>query len=204
MVFCDLPPMPPDLRVMFQPSRVYERLLRHPAGGGLWYALRRPLFVACFFGCMVSLMTSARITLRLAGPAAFYWTFVPLLQILALWLLCRVRPGPLSISRIIDLAFLAFGPWLLWLIGFTAVWSFVSPIRAFAWQSAGWFWYGSAWAALAWSCCIDFWFFRRALRRSAAGAIRDVLLHRVLCWGLGLAWFLGSSMWETIASQVGL
>jgi len=46
--------------------------------GSFWLAVRRPLALALFLGCAVSLMASGTLTLRLALPAALYWTFIPL------------------------------------------------------------------------------------------------------------------------------
>jgi hypothetical protein len=35
---------------------------------------------------------------------------------------------------------------------------------------------------MLWSAYIDFWFFRTVLRASRAGAVRDVVVNRLLTW----------------------
>ena len=72
-----------------------EQPAHHP---GAWLAIRRPLLVAAVFGCCISLMTSGRLSLRLAAPATLYWSFVPLLEIAGLavvwpWKRSRLSDG---------------------------------------------------------------------------------------------------------------
>jgi hypothetical protein len=44
-----------DAWVMSRPSRAFQYIASQPAGGGVWLAARRPLFVASVLGCVVSL-----------------------------------------------------------------------------------------------------------------------------------------------------
>ena len=50
---------------------------RWALSSGSWIALRRPLALSLFLGYAISLMASGT-SLRLALPAALYWSFVPL------------------------------------------------------------------------------------------------------------------------------
>jgi hypothetical protein len=71
--------------------------------------VRRPLLVAFVLGCSVSLMTSGRVTLRLAGPATVHWSFVPLAGIAGL----AVVSGRRLHAETIDEFFHGYLPWML-------------------------------------------------------------------------------------------
>jgi hypothetical protein len=193
----------PEVAVMLAPARAYQTLLRQPAGGGIWLGVRRPLRVAFIFGCAVSLLTSGRLTARLVMRGAVYWSFVPLLETAALAAVCRSQRRKISLALAVDLFFTGFGPWLLWLAGFAAIWSWLNPIQAFAWTNTVWI-RGSAIAVLAWSCYIDFCFFRCVLQARPAIAARALLWHRLISWTGWLVCFLGSSMWSVVAGRPGL
>jgi len=143
----------PEVAVMLTPAQAYQTLVGQPAGSGIWLVLRRPLLFIWIFGCAVSLLTSGRLTARLVVPGAMYWSFVPLLEIAALAAVCRRQRRKISLALAVDLFFTGFGPWLLWLAGFAAIWSCLDPIQAFAWTNTVWI-RGSAVAVLAWSCCL--------------------------------------------------
>jgi hypothetical protein len=166
-----------------------------------WIALRRPLLLAFVLGCAVSLMTSGRLTLRLAAPATIYWSFVPLCEIGSLALVSRGRK--ISFAETIDRFCAGHTAWLLWLIVFAAFWAFVPPVDAWRWAGNR-LWMPSAWLVLAWSAYVDFGFFRRVLGRSRARAWRDLLAQRLLCWAAALAIFLASSGLQVVDSALGL
>jgi len=163
-------------------------------------ALRRPLLFAFLFGCAVSLFTSGRLTLRLAGPATLYWSFVPLIEIAALAVVCRGKLRSLSLAHAIDLFFAGFAPWLLWLTGLAAIWSWLPPIEAFAFTRPFWLLIAAP-AVLAWSCYVDLRFFRSVLDTRAG---RALLGHRAISWPACLLWFMASSIWPPVASRLGL
>ena len=159
--------------------------------GNLWIALRRPLLVAVVLGCAMSLMTSGRLTLRLAAPAAVYWSFVPLLEIAGLAAVCGKRLR----ARTIDTFFAGHGPWLLCVTLFAAWWAFVPAVKVFGQTTYPWIWVGLALVAIAWSGRLDFVFSRRVLGRTRTGAARDIAMQRAICWIGGLAIFAGTSGW---------
>ncbi|MBZ5724048.1 MAG: hypothetical protein LAP87_03550 [Acidobacteriia bacterium] len=194
----------PEAWVLLRPRAAWPRLAGFAAEGGRWLAWRRPLLFAFVLGCIVSLMTSGRVTLRLAGPATIYWTFVPLCEVASLAAVGARSRRKVPISRAIDLFFMGHGVWFLWLIGFAAVWAFCPAPHAFAWLSKPWVRYGPVFAAIAWSGYIDFWFFRSVFARTRAGAACALLAQRLICWSGALALFLAPSAWTVLASRLGL
>ncbi len=184
------------------PAAAYRSLARQPAAIGIWRALRRPLFVAFVLGCTMSLIASAGLTPRLAGSATVYWSFVPLAEMVGLAAACGRDGRTLAFPRAIDLFFAGHGPWLFWLIGLSAIWSFTPPIRAFALTNAIWL-YGAGGFALLWSAYVDFCFFRFALARSMARAGRDLVLHRLISWTIILAIFGGPAIPPAVAARLG-
>src|SRR5580704_3527705 len=146
----------PDVRVMLKPSTAYPYLMRLPISGGAWLMIRRPLLFAFVFGCAVSLMASGRLTLRLLIPAMVYWSFVPLLNIGSLAALSRGSARKRPLAWTVDLFFVGFAPWSLWLIGFSAMWAFVPAVRIFGWIAWKSTWYSLAFLTMAWSGYIDF------------------------------------------------
>lgn len=190
------------LAVMLHPAAAYRSLSQHSSGhGGRWLGWRKPLLVAFVLGCTMSLITSARLTLRLAGPATIYWSFVPLAETVALAAVCwrtgRTRP----FRQTVDLFFGGHGPWLVWLIGLCAIWSFVPSIRAFVFTRV-WL-YGAGAIVILWSAYIDFCFFRFAMRRNPARAGCDLLLQRLVSWTLIVAIFGGPAIPPEIAARLG-
>ena len=189
--------MSPEMWVMLKPAEAYSGLARLPVDDRKWLLLRRPLFVAFILGCTISLITSGRITARLAGPATLYWTFVPLSEIAALVALWWGRRQIVSLPRAVDLFFMSHGPWSLWLIGMAIMWSFFDPIRTYGGPNLIWL-DGAGVAVMVWSGYIDYCFFQRIFGRSSTQAAGDVLLQRLISWSLILLIFGGGSLWEEI------
>ena len=190
-----------EISLMRNP-RAYAHLVELPERPGS--AWRRPLLVASVLGCAISLMTSGRITLRLAAPATLYWSFLPLCEILALgvfWI--GGRPG-VPFRRAIDLLFAGQAPCSLWLLAFAAVWACFPAPTILAVSPRPWMWYVSAIGVLGWTAWIDFWFFRCVLARSPARALASLLLYRAICWPLALAVFLYSAGVTVVAKRLGL
>jgi hypothetical protein len=186
---------------MLNPAAAYRFLASEPSGGGIWLAFKRPLFVAFVLGCTMSLLASASLTLRLLGPAAIYWSFVPLAGTGALAAVCRGDRRILSFPRTIDLFFTGHGPWSLWLIGLSAIRSFFAPARAFSLTSV-WL-YGVSAMVIVWSAYIDFCFFRLVFGRSRTRASRDLLLQRSISWSLIIAIFGEPAIWPEIVGRFG-
>jgi hypothetical protein len=157
--------------------------------------------VALVLGCTMSLITSAGLTLRLAGPAAVYWSFVPLAEIAALAAVCWPERRRRPFRQVVDLFFAGHGPWLFWLIGLSAIWCFAPPSRAFAFTRV-WL-YGAGAIVIVWSAYIDFCFFRFVMARSPARATRDLLLQRLVSWALIIAIFGGPAIPPEVVARLG-
>jgi hypothetical protein len=188
----------PELQVLFRPAAVFEERIGNPDSG--WTALRRPLFTMLVVACAISLMTSGRITIRLAGPAFVYWAFVPLCEIAGLALVWRRK---VPFSQAIDVFFVSNAPALFWLIAYAALFAFASPIHAFAWTQASVF-DSTLLVMSAWTAYLDFRFFRIVFQRTRAQAVRDLLVQRAVSWVGMLVVFAWSSIWPTVLPRLGL
>lgn len=173
----------PDVWVMVRPGPTFAALAGRASPGRAWSVFRRPLLVAVVLGCVTSLITFPGITLRLAGPAALSWSFVPLAEVLGLAVACAGDGARVGFGRKVDLFFMGYLPWLLWLTGIATTFSFLSTARAFA--LLDWLWLGWAGAiVIAWSAWIDFCFFRSVARHSRGEALGRLVLQRVISWSL--------------------
>jgi hypothetical protein len=196
--------MPSDLWVMFRPAAAYPYLAKLPVAATRWTAIRRPLLISALLGCALSLMTEGRITLRLAIPAAIYWSFVPLLQVACVVISYRRARPEGSLARAIDLAFAGGAPWMLWLLAYISPWVLASPERAYALAGHHTFWYGLTALTALWAAYIDFWYFRVVLGNTPAGAAWSLLFHRAVCWSAGLSIFVLAAGWQAVAGRLGL
>lgn len=151
--------------------------------------------MAFVLGCTMSLITFPRVTARLAIPGAFYWTFVPLAEMLALGLVSAKSRQTISFPSKVDLFFVGHLCWLLWLIGIAAIFSFLPPAHAFALTNPFWLYY-AALAVIIWSAWIDFGFFRAVTGSSRAGAVGRLFLQRAISWSMILLIFSGSVVWQ--------
>jgi hypothetical protein len=198
------PPALPDLWVMFRPAAAYKYLRGLAVAPTRWIAIRRPLFLCVALGCIMSLLTEGRITLRLAIPAAVYWSFIPLLQAACVAISHRrVRPE-IPLARAIDLSFGADGPWFLWLLVYCSFWVLLPPDRAYRLASYHTIWYSAAVFAGLWSAYIDYWFFRTVFGSRPGHAGGLLVLYRAACWSAGLIIFVLPAGWQTVAGWLGL
>jgi hypothetical protein len=191
----------PDVWVMLRPAMAYQWLVRQKIDEGNWTAAQRPLFMIVLLGCLVSLVTAGSLSLRLFAAGAINALFVPLLEIgvlVGLWRSKRTIP----FSRTVDLFFMGHGPWVLYLLVFSAIWAFASPTDAFV-LTARWMW-SLLVVALVWSAYIDFCFLRHVLPESAARAAGKLLALRIITWSVGLVIFGGGSLWPEIVRKLGI
>lgn len=168
-------------------------LAAEAAPGILWLALRRPLMVAFVIGCVTSLLTYPGITLRLAGPGTFYWSFVPLAEVLGLAAACAGDRRRVSFRTKVDLFFTGHLPWLLWLAGFGIMFSFLPAEQAFALTNRLWL-YWVAPLVIVWSAWIDFCFFRTVGGNSNRGALGLLIAQRAISWSLIVVVFSGGAL----------
>lgn len=192
----------PAIWTMMQPSRAYEWMATLADEEGIWAGARKPIFLAIVLGCVVSLLALERLTLRIAGPETVYASFVPIVEILALFTV-RPKNREISFSRAIDLFFTGHGPWILWVIGFGAFWTFTSPSQFIAAKGLQLCLCAAGIAAL-WCGYIDFCFFRQIHGGSRGKAVRSLVLHRAISWTLGFSIFGGGSLWPEIVRALRL
>jgi hypothetical protein len=189
-----------ELQIMLRPAAAYQQRATSPATRDKWLGVRRPLLFAFVLGCTVSFTASGRLTLRLVVPATLYAGLQVLIEVVAL---AAVRPKERTISfcRAFDLFFAGFGPWLLWLLTFGAIWAFASPVNAFRWTGPRWDLYVLGALAL-WSGYIDFCFFRYVFQTTRRRATLDLLLQRAISWTLAVLIFGGSSLASEIVRML--
>lgn len=169
----------------------------------MWTGLRRPLFVAFFIGCTISFLTAKTLTMRLVLPSTVYWSFVPIIEVVAVTLVCWRARQVTPLSRLIDSFFAGYTPWLVWLAGMSGIWAFLSPSTRPLDLRIGVIWQGAGiLAALAWSAFVDFQFFHTALKRSRGHALRDLALHRLISWGLILPILGAPTVWSEITGRL--
>jgi hypothetical protein len=195
------PEWSPDIWVMLQPAAAYKWLVGLPAGKGRWIALKRPLFVAFLLGCMISLVTSQSLALRVVADAAINASFILLAQIVALAVV-RGRERTVLFSRAIDLFFAGYGPWALWILVYSALWAFASPLHASTWAGSRAMLSAAVPVAL-WSGYIDYCFFRFVLQRSPERAVRALLLQWLISWSLTIWIFGGGPLWSEHMRMLG-
>jgi hypothetical protein len=166
--------------------------------------MRRVLLAAVVFGCAISLMDGGRLTLRLALPAALWWSFVPLLEMLSLFAASGAARRMPDRRRTVRLFLAGDTAWLLWLLAFAAYWAFLPTETAYGWAPRNRFWFGTAALVALWSGYVDFRFCRGILKLGRWQAARDLLLERLLAWGIGLAIFVWPAGLQMVESWLGV
>lgn len=177
----------PEIRVMFRPSTAYQALAGQPPNPKIFRVLQRPLFVAFLLGCMVSLITSQCLTLRHVAGGTINASFVLVGQIAALAVVCGHRNRQ-SFAHTIDLFFLGYGPWCLWVLIFSAAWAFAPPVQAFVWVGMPTILPTASLVAIC-SAYIDFCFFRHVLQKHPIRAVWDALVLRAISWSVAILIF---------------
>src|SRR5229473_1308439 len=95
--------------------------------------------------------------------------------------------------RAIDLHFLGYLPWTVWLLFVAAFASFTSPEREhLLWAVILW----SVAVPILWSRVIGWHFFRRVLGMGVPGALAALLVQIAIVWGSILVFFLFSGQLE--------
>ncbi len=184
-------PWSDDARVALRPAAVYDELSRGPARTAF---LERPLLFSFLLGLVLALTTAGRPTLRLVLGGALAFGFIPALQIASIALSGAAfgRSG-IPLLRAIDLHFLGYLPWTVWLLFVAAFASFTSPEREhLLWAVILW----SVAVPILWSRVIGWHFFRRVLGMGVPGALAALLVQIAIVWGSILVFFLFSGQLE--------
>jgi hypothetical protein len=150
---------------------------------------------------------SGRLTARLVLGATVAWSFVPAFEVAAFAIVRRRTRSLRTFARDLDLFSAGRRPWAIFLAALAAVASFLTPFQINAWSEAP--------ATLAVltpiaaavalrSGYLDFRFYREALGRTPAAAMRDALLQRAICWTAALVYFFGYAGWPDVVDRLGL
>lgn len=180
-------PWSAELRLLVQPEAGYRQAADawalRPAS---WFS--RPALFLLVLGSTISILTAGRLALPLLVEACLAWSFVPALHVLAAAAV-RLVPGGrrTSFGEAVDLYFMGFGPWLLWLLSLSGA-AFFIPSAEPAWSIRQAWFLGGAFAAFVWSAWINLGFFRGALRWTLPRAALGVVAVRVAVWGFVVAY----------------
>ena len=166
----------------------------------LWRLARRPLLLALFLGCGVSLTSSGRLTPRLVIDAMVSFAFVPLTELAAFAVVCRRRACRWPSALDVDRFFTTNTPWMFCIVALAALVSSLQPRDVGLWIVPPRVFAPLAVIALtiAWSALRDVQYFRVSMGRSTAAAVRDAALLRAIAWPAGAIYFLGLAIWPTV------
>jgi hypothetical protein len=154
-----------------------------------WRWLRRPLFTAFLFGCVVSLLECGSLTPARVAGGAVTWSWAPLLQIASLAAVWKCAPRAVGFRHAVDVFFAGNICWWLWLVLFGVCWP----------RATGRNWLISAAIVAVWSCFVDYRFFQRQLKSPAP--VRDLLLQRAAAWIPGILVFGGGALWPGLLEK---
>lgn len=144
---------------------------------------------------------SGRLTARLVIGGTIAWSFIPAFEVAAFTIVRQRARSIRTFARDLDLFSDSRRPWAILLVALAAVASFLTPLQISNWAEAP-----VTLAALAplaaavalRSAYLDFRFYRDALDRAPAAAIRDVLLQRAISWTAAAAYFGGNAAWPMV------
>jgi len=193
-----------EARALTGPATTF-RAAADERSAGAWRLLRRPLLLALFLGCAVSIQASGRLSVRLIVDGIVSFAFVPVFEVLSLAVVYKRGPRRVPFAQAVDLFCVGTTPWLLWMLAFVAVRSLQTPLQATAMPD----WWAltmllSVIPTASWAAYIDLQFFRTVLPREDGRAARDLILQRVISWTCILGWYVGHELWEYIALWIGV
>ena len=187
-----------EARVLVRPATEYPALPQDGTGAGLM--LRRPVALAFVLGCVASVLASGRFTARLITDGTLSYAFIPAIELAAFAVVYRTGARRrIPFARAVDLFFIGNAPWLLWLVILAGVASIVPPRQLAPWLSL--LFMGFLIPA-AWSAYVDFHFFRAVMNRNVPGAVRDLMLHRVIGWSGFAVYFVAGSLWSQVLPRI--
>lgn len=190
------------LSILLRPAFAFRTLADSAEQGSLW---RGPISLLFVFGCVISLLASGRLTIRLIADGMVSFAFIPLFEVVALAIVMRRTTGAaggraaVRFARAVDLFFAGQLPWVLWLIVVGTVCAFVPPRELGPWIRPA---MASSFVPLIWSLWIDFHFFRQAADPPPASAYRRLIAHRLMTWTAIVAYFLGIAIWHEVLPEV--
>ena len=183
-----------DTLASFRPAATFRVMAAQPSSSSFWLMWRRPLVLALIMGAMVSLAMTGTLTARLLLSGTLSWSFVPLIEVVALAMVLRRRATRGALATHVDVFFAGFSIWYLFFIGIALVPA--APLR-FSQIAFGWLEYVGT-AILLWSLYVDYCYFRYAVGRTSGEARGDVFLHRALSWMPILLIIGAPGLWPTV------
>lgn len=155
--------------------------------------VRRQFFFLFVVACAVSLAAEGRLAPWLVLDAGVSAAFMPAIQLLAFFVIWRVRIQGRSVTSNDALAFLDGNtPWLWWWCAFAAMVAFVPPRSLGPWMTLVWV---SLPIPFAWGAVRNFRWLRFGYGRTSREAAIDVCVLRLVTWGAGLVYFFGIAVW---------
>jgi len=182
---------------MFRPARVFRELSRRSAGPSGWW--HKPVWLVTVLAFAMSVTATGRFSLRLLLDGVVSFAFIPLLGIAGLAAVASRRPDGRTFRETLDLFFIGYGPWLVWLAIFAALTATVPPRELGHWIVAAEL---SLLVPMVWAIYVDFHFFREVMQLTAGGATRAIALHRLIGWVGLVAYFDGRAAWSEVAPRV--
>jgi hypothetical protein len=177
-----------EARALLRPRETYRELASSgdEHGGSI---VRKPAIMVFVLGCVVSALASGRFHFWLILDGALSFAFVPIIDVIAFAVVSRVgERRRMPFARAVDLYFVGFAPWLVWLTILAAIGGILSP------RAVG-PWFMPAVSAMVfptmWAARLDFLFFRDVMQRSTRGAVRDLVLQRAMSWSGTFGYFFG-------------
>jgi hypothetical protein len=191
---------PQDLRSLFAPAAAYRAMAAEGADADARLVWRRPLFIAFVIACSAMFMATAQLSIGSVLSAMLYWSYVPAIQCVALFIACRGKAHNVSRSRLVDSYFVSHTPWLLWICGWALLTNWLPTETALA-VSNVWL-LGGGGAVLVWALWLDWQFFKNACQLSSASALRSLIIQRLISWPV-LVWVFGyGSLWPGVLERL--
>jgi hypothetical protein len=183
--------------VLFRPASTYRELARLENRRA---AAARPLLLLFVLGCVVSLIASGRLSVRLIADGSLSFAFLPAFAVAGFAIVYVVRRDrPAAFGRALDLFLIGQMPWLIWLIVFASVGTIVEPRRIGPWlRRLEW----SLIVPFVWTAIIDFHFFKQVMARASGAAVLDLVLYRAIAWGAATLYFFGIAIWYEVVPVV--
>lgn len=191
------PMLTPELQVTLSPSATYARCVRD-AGGGLWVAARRPLFVVLIQGVAIAMAATQSVGAPLVASVAVCWSATVLVQLLAAAILiASSRRRTVPFSTALDLFFLGHAPWSLWLLACAAALTWLLPYFS-------WILLLTMAVPTLLTARIVYAFAQQVLGSSRSEALRRTVVHQLAVWALLLGYLATAvALWPRLVGFLG-
>ena len=186
-----------ELRLALAPRDTYAALVRLPARGTSWVAVRRPLLVAAVLGASMAISATGGVTPSLLLSTTICWSLVVLIQVaVALSFIATATPRTVGLPRALDLFFASHAPWSIWML-VVAAWG-ASPLGRPSWPMLA-----TAAVPITLTLRTLVAFFREVLGMNPRHAIARVAAHQAITWSLFVVLFgTAVQLWPRILEWI--